>query len=82
MIHLKGGLLKTELVNAGIAISVFKAHNCHSASTSKTKNIGIPFPEILKRGYWSSQNTLLDFMKRKFLIQTEEKTSTSLLQFC
>ena len=31
--------IKTELVNAGIDISLFKAHSCRSASSSKTKNI-------------------------------------------
>ena len=75
--------IKTELVNAGIDISVFKAHSCRSASSSKAKNIGIPFSEILKWGCWSSQNTFTRFYVKDIIntdIKEDFNFSTPILQ--
>ena len=48
---------KTHHFSAGIDIDVFKAHSTHSASSSKTKQVGIPYTEIMKRGSWNGANT-------------------------
>ena len=44
--------IKNTISCAGIGIDVFKAHSTRSASSSKAKQIGIPYTEILKRGSW------------------------------
>ena len=42
---------------AGINTNVYKPHSCRSASTSKVRDNGVSIRDILKRGYWKSQNT-------------------------
>ena len=41
--------IKDELSKAGVDTSVFKAHSCRSASSSKARDAGIFVPEILKK---------------------------------
>ena len=49
--------IKNTISSAGVDIHVFKAHSTRSASSSKAKQIGIPYMEILKRGSWKGGNT-------------------------
>ena len=51
------GWVKIILKNAGIDTSLFKAHSCRAASTSKAKVMGLSLQEILKRGQWSREST-------------------------
>ena len=41
----------------GIDTSLYKAHSCRSASTSKAKVVGIFLKDILKRGQWPGAST-------------------------
>ena len=41
--------IKSELTDAGVDTSVFKAHNCRSTSSSTAKGIGVSLNEIMKR---------------------------------
>ena len=41
--------IKDELLKAGVGTSVFEAHSCRSASSSKARDAGISVSEILKR---------------------------------
>ena len=49
--------IKDTISSAGIDTDVFKAHSTRSASSSKVKQVGIPYTEILKRGSWKGANT-------------------------
>ena len=49
--------IKNTISRTGFDIDVFKAHSNCSASSSKAKEIGIPYTEILKRGSWKGANT-------------------------
>ena len=49
--------IKSELTDAGVDTSVFRAHSCRSASSSKVKDIGVSLNEILKPGCWKSKHT-------------------------
>ena len=42
--------IKNTISSAGIDIDVFKVHSSRSASSSKAKQVGISYTEILKRG--------------------------------
>ena len=57
-------LVKQELTVAGIDTSIYKAHSCRSASSSKAKEIGIPYTEILKRVDGQETVLLKDFMTK------------------
>ena len=39
------------------SIDMFKVHSTHSASSSKVKQVSIPYTEILKKGSWKSSIT-------------------------
>ena len=45
------------LFSAGIGTSLYKAHSCRSASTSKAKVLGMLLKNILKRVQWSGAST-------------------------
>ena len=49
--------MKNTIFSAGIDIDVFKAHSTCSASSSKAKQVGTPYTEILNRGSWKGANT-------------------------
>ena len=49
--------VKLVLKMAGIDTSLYKAHSCRSASTSKAKVLGISLKDILKRDQWSGAST-------------------------
>ena len=49
--------IENTISSASIDIDVFKAHLTRSASSSKAKQVGIPYTEILKRGSWKDANT-------------------------
>ena len=59
--------IKSELTDAGVDTSVFKAHSCRSASSSKAKDIGVPLNEILKRGCWKSKHTFRTYYSRDII---------------
>ena len=50
--------IKNTIFSSGIGIDVFKAHSTRSVSSSKTKQAGIPYEEILMRRLWEGANTL------------------------
>ena len=58
---------KDELSKAGVDTSVFKAHNCRSASSSKARDGGISVSEILKKGGWKSVHTFKTFYSRDII---------------
>ena len=49
--------IKNTNSSAGINSDVFKAHSTRSDSSSKAKQVGIPYTEILRRGSWKGVNT-------------------------
>ena len=65
--------IKQELSAAGIDTSVYKAHSCRSASSSKAKEVGIPYTQILKRGGWSSDSTFKRFYDKNIIGKNNEK---------
>ena len=48
--------IKSELADAGVDISVSEFMVCLSASSSKSKDIGVSLNEIPKRGCWKSKH--------------------------
>ena len=50
--------IKSELADAGVDISVSEFMVCLSASSSKSKDIGVSLNEIPKRGCWKSKQIL------------------------
>ena len=65
--------IKQELSDAGIDTSTYKAHSCRSASSSKAKEIGIPYTEILKRGGWSGDSTFKRFYDKSIIGKNNQK---------
>ena len=59
--------IKGELSNAGIDVTIFQAHSCRAASTSKARQQGIKISEILKRGCWSRENTFIKFYDKDII---------------
>ena len=53
--------IKEELSNAGIDVTIFQAHSCRAASTSKPRHQGMKNSEIVKRVYWTKENTFIKF---------------------
>ena len=60
-------LIKYELLKAGIDTSVFKAHSCRSASSSKARDAGVSVVKILKKGGWKSVHTFKTIYSRDIL---------------
>ena len=59
--------MKGELSNARIDITIFQAHSCRAASTSKARQQGIEISEIVKRGCWSKENTFIKFYNKHII---------------
>ena len=59
--------IKNELTDTGVDTSVFKAHSCRSASSSKAKDIDVSLNEILKRGRWKSKHTCRTYYSRDII---------------
>ena len=59
--------MKGELSNARIDITIFQAHSCREASTSKARQQGIEISEIVKRGCWSKENTFIRFYNKDII---------------
>ena len=59
--------IKDELSKAGVDTSVFKAHSCRSALSSKTRDAGISVSEILKKEGWKSIHTFKTFYSRDII---------------
>ena len=59
--------MKGELSNARIDITIFQAHSCREASTSKARQQGIEISEIVKRGCWSKENTFIKFYNKDII---------------
>ena len=53
--------LKTIMTLSGVDTTIFKAHSCRSASTSKAKDFDIPIDTILQAGGWSSDKTFYNY---------------------
>ena len=49
--------IKSVLFEAGINVSIFKAHSTRAASCSKAKREGVPIKEILKHAGWRNNRT-------------------------
>ena len=56
--------IKYELSKARVDTSVFKAHSCRSASSSKARDAGISVSELLKKRGWKSVHTFKTFYSR------------------
>ena len=52
------GWVKTVLKDSGIDTTIFKAHSCRTASTSKAKIMRLSLEGILERGQWSGKSAL------------------------
>ena len=61
--------IKGELSNAAIDVTIFQAHSCRAASTSKARQQRIKISEILKRGCWSRENIFIKFYD-KYIIKS------------
>ena len=55
----------------GIDTSLYMAHSCRSASTSKAKVLGISLKDILKRGQWSGASTWQRHYNKQIVITRE-----------
>ena len=53
--------IRELLAEAGIDISIFKAHSVHGASTTAVANALVPLDEILKMADWSTTSTFQKF---------------------
>ena len=54
--------IKNTIFSTGIDIDVFEAHLTYLSSSSKAKQVGFPYTEILKRGSWTVANTFTKLM--------------------
>ena len=59
--------IKGKLSNAGFDVTIFQAHSCRVASTSKVRQQAIKILEILKRGCWSRENTFKKFYDKDMI---------------
>ena len=59
--------IKSELADAWVDTSVFKAHKCCSASSSKVRDIGVSLNEILKQKCWKSKHTFRTYYARDII---------------
>ena len=59
--------IKNEQADAGVNTSVFKAHSCLSASSSKAGNIGVSLNETLKWECWKSKHTFRTYCSRDII---------------
>ena len=59
--------IKDDLGMARINTNVYKPHSCWSASTSKARDHGVSFTDILKRGCWKSQNTFIKLYSKDII---------------
>ena len=59
--------IKSELTDAGVDTSVFKAHSCRYASSSKTKDISASLNKILKQGCWKCKHTFRTYYSRHII---------------
>ena len=63
--------IKSELTGARVDTSVFKAHSCCPASSSKAKDIGVSLDETLKWGCWKSKHTFQTYYSRDIVNKDE-----------
>ena len=59
--------IKSEFTDVGVDTSIFKAHSCRSAFSSKAKDIGVSLNEILKWGCWKSKHTFRTYYSRDII---------------
>ena len=57
--------IKCTMQNAGIDVSIFKAHSTRGSSASHLAKMGTPLSEILDKGNWSHESTFKHFYLRK-----------------
>jgi hypothetical protein len=57
--------LQTGMKEAGIDISIYKAHSTRSASVSKARTVGLSAAEIMARANWVRESTFQRFYCRK-----------------
>ena len=58
---------KETLANAGIDISLFKAHSVGGATTSKMSDLRIPIQDIMKKAAWKNESIFQKFYKKTLL---------------
>ena len=66
--------IKNTISSAGIDRDVFKAHSARSTSSSKTKQVGIPYTEILTRGSLKSANTFTQHYNKHIINEAIKET--------
>ena len=49
---------------SGVDNSIFTGHSTRTASASKTNQVGLRLPEILKRGQWTNKTTFETFSNK------------------
>lgn len=64
--------VKQVLHDCGVDTSVFKAHSCRSASTSKAGSLGVSLEHILKAGQWSNAGTFYKFYNKDIVCNYRE----------
>ena len=70
--------VKLVMSLSGIDVSVYKAHSCRSASTSKAKVLGLSLEDILKRGQWTNISTWQRFYNKQ-IIRAQSSFSSTIL---
>ena len=65
--------IKYEFGKAGVNTNVYTAHSCRAASTSKARHNGVSINEILKRGYWKTENTFRTFYSRDIINENSKE---------
>ena len=59
--------IKSKLTNVGVGTSVFNAHSCCSASSSKAKDSGVSLNEILKQGCQKNKHKFRTYYSRDII---------------
>ena len=57
------------LKEAGVNVSIFRAHSTRSASSSKASDKGLNLAEISKAAGWSNAKTFAMFYKKTIIIK-------------
>ena len=65
--------LKLVMQEAGIDISIFKAHSTRAAAVSSVPLAGLSSDEIAKLGNWSNAGTFFRFYKKDVLPSSSEQ---------
>ena len=72
--------IKTCMKEAGIDISVYKAHSTRAAATSAANKMDVPLPHIIAQAGWANEKTFRKFYRKPVVEKQSEKFALALLQ--